>query len=161
MTATRRDGDRVVDERIVLALSADVVVTAQPQRHYAVFDKAIARMRRTPWLIGSSYGVAYALLYALNEAADRVVSYASDLLEDMSDEIDEATRGVDSRGREIGVSDMQDTITRMNRAEEIVSRAQESQPRSRAPRGTCAARSRTRTRCSRGSSRPSSRTSTA
>ncbi|WP_454729945.1 CorA family divalent cation transporter [Cellulosimicrobium protaetiae] len=127
VTATRRDGDRVVSERIVLALSPDVVVTAQPQRHYGVFDKAIARMRRTPWLIGSSYGVAYALLYALNEAADRVVAYASDLLEDMSDEIDEATRGVDSRGREIGVSDMQDTITRMNRAEEIVSRAQESQ----------------------------------
>lgn len=127
VTATRRDGDRVVYERIVLALSPDVVVTAQPQRHYGVFDKAIARMRRTPWLIGSSYGVAYALLYALNEAADRVVSYASDLLEDMSDEIDEATRGVDARGREIGVSDMQDTITRMNRAEEIVSRAQESQ----------------------------------
>lgn len=127
VVATRRHGDQVLHERIVLALSPDVVVTAQPERHYPVFDKAVARLRRTPWLIGSSYGVAYALLYALNEAADRVVSHASDLLEDMSDEIDEATRGVDARGREIGVRDMQDTITRMNRAEEIVSRAQESQ----------------------------------
>lgn len=127
VAATRRQGGEVLHERIVLALSPDVVATAQPVRHYPVFDKAIARMRRTPWLVGSAYGVAYALLYALNEAADRVVAHASDVLEEMSDEIDEATRGVDARGREIGVRDMQETITRMNRAEEIVSRAQESQ----------------------------------
>ncbi|WP_329791456.1 hypothetical protein V1227_05925 [Lentzea sp. DG1S-22] len=69
----------------------------------------------------------YALLYALNEASERVIDYASDALEAMSDEIAMATNGYDRRGREIGVSDMQDTIERMNGAEEIVSRSQESQ----------------------------------
>ncbi|SMD25561.1 CorA family divalent cation transporter [Lentzea albidocapillata] len=65
--------------------------------------------------------------YALNEASERVIDYASDALEAMSDEIAMATNGYDQRGREIGVTDMQDTIERMNEAEEIVSRSQESQ----------------------------------
>ena len=87
VTATRRDGDRVVYERIVLALSPDVVVTAQPQRHYGVFDKAIARMRRTPWLIASSYGVASSissdmssrrsLAYATTRSAASLSAYSS------------------------------------------------------------------------------------
>lgn len=62
-----------------------------------------------------------------NEGSERVIDYASDALEAMSDEIAMATNGYDQRGREIGVSDMQDTIERMNEAEEIVSRSQESQ----------------------------------
>ncbi|MFI9201219.1 hypothetical protein [Streptomyces sp. NPDC053048] len=33
----------------------------------------------------------YALLYALNEAQERVIDHASDVLEDMSDEIASAT----------------------------------------------------------------------
>jgi magnesium transporter len=127
VVSTFRSEDQVVRETLMLALSPDHVVTLQPTRHYPVFDKAIARMRRTPRLTQSSYGVTYALLYALNEAAERVIHHASDLLEEMSDEIEEATLGYDRRGREIGVTDMQGTIARMNRAEEIVSSTQESQ----------------------------------
>jgi magnesium transporter len=53
--------------------------------------------------------------------------HASEALEAMNDEIALATSGYSEHGREIGVSDMQDTIARMNKAEEIVSRCQESQ----------------------------------
>ena len=127
VVATYRQGERVARETLVFALSPDRVATLQPTRHYPIFDKAIARMRRTPRLVQSSYGVMYALVYALNEAAERVIHHASDLLEEMSDQIEEATLGYDRRGREIGVTDMQGTISRMNRAEEIVSSTQESQ----------------------------------
>ncbi len=111
----------------MFALGHDKLITLQPVRHFAVFDKAIARIRRTPSLVRTPHGVMYALLYALNEASERVIDYASDALEAMSDEIAMATNGYDQRGREIGVTDMQDTIERMNEAEEIVSRSQESQ----------------------------------
>lgn len=127
VVATYRRGESIERETLMFALSPARVVTLQPTRHYPIFDKAIARMRRTPRLISTSYGVMYALLYALNEAAERVILHASDLLEDMSDQIEEATLGYDRRGREIGVTDMQGTIARMNRAEEIVSSTQESQ----------------------------------
>ncbi|RBM17634.1 magnesium transporter CorA [Prauserella sp. PE36] len=122
-----RTGDTISREAVVFALGHDVLVTLQPEVRFAPFDKAVARMRRTPHLAGSPHGVMYALLYALNEAAERVIDYASDALEAMTDEIDMATKGVDENGRDIGVMDMQDTIARMNEAEEIVSRSQESQ----------------------------------
>ncbi|MFE5868869.1 CorA family divalent cation transporter [Streptomyces roseifaciens] len=122
-----RSGNTVKRERLVFALGDDQLVTLQPAAHFAPFDKALARMRRLPHLAESAQGVMYALLYALNEAQERVIDYASDVLEAMSDEITLATNGYDERGTEIGVSDMQDTIARMNSAEEIVSRSQESQ----------------------------------
>lgn len=122
-----RHGDAVRRERLVFALGEEVLVTLQPETPFAPFEKALARLRRLPHLAESAHGVMYALLYALNEAQERVIDYASDVLEDMSDEITLATNGYDERGAEIGVSDMQDTIKRMNSAEEIVSRSQESQ----------------------------------
>ncbi|MFD3941522.1 CorA family divalent cation transporter [Streptomyces sp. NPDC058579] len=122
-----RDGDTIRRERLVFALGDDVLVTLQPATPFTPFDKALARMRRLPHLAESAQGVMYTLLYALNEAQERVIDHASDVLEHMSDEIALATDGYDERGVEIGVSDMQDTIKRMNAAEEIVSRSQESQ----------------------------------
>ena len=120
-------GDVIEREAIMFALGREFVVTLQPEEHFIPFDKAIAKMRRTPDLTSSSYGVMYALLWALNEASERVIDYASDALEAMNDEIEMATEGYDSRGREIGVMDMRGTMARMNDAEEIVSRTQESQ----------------------------------
>jgi magnesium transporter len=120
-------GDTIEREAIMFALGADYVVTLQPSEHFGPFDKAIAKMRRNPSLAESSYGVMYALLWALNEASERVIDYASDALEAMNDEIEMATEGYDKQGREIGVMDMRDTMARMNEAEEIVSRTQESQ----------------------------------
>lgn len=111
----------------MFALGRDFVVTLQPEEHFAPFDKAVAKIRRTPNLANSSQSVMYALLWALNEASERVIDYASDALEAMNDEIEMATEGYDSRGREIGVLDMRGTMARMNEAEEIVSRTQESQ----------------------------------
>jgi magnesium transporter len=120
-------GDTIDRATIVFALGADVVVTLQPEGHFTPFDKAIAKMRRTPDLTGSPHGVMYALLWALNEASERVIDYASDAVEAMNDDIESATQGHDGRGREIGVMDMRDTMARMNGAEEIVSRTQETQ----------------------------------
>ncbi|QCX82654.1 Magnesium transport protein CorA (plasmid) [Streptomyces sp. YIM 121038] len=122
-----RNGETVRRERIVFALGGDVLVTLQPATPFAAFGKALARLRRLPHLAESAQGVMYALLYALNEAQEHVIDHASDVLEDMSEEIQLATDGYDEHGTDIGVSDMQDTIKRMNLAEEIVSRCQESQ----------------------------------
>jgi len=78
-------------------------------------------------VVESPHGIMYALLWALNEASERVIDMASDALEAMNDEIEMATNGYDERGREIGVTEMRDVMSRMNEAEQIVSRTQESQ----------------------------------
>lgn len=122
----KRD-DRIERETIMFALGSEFLVTLLPAEHFPPFDKAIAKMRRNPGLTGSAHGVMYALLWALNEASERVIHYASDALEAMNDEIEMATNGYDRRGREFGVADMRGTMARMNAAEEIVSRTQETQ----------------------------------
>ncbi|MER5883339.1 CorA family divalent cation transporter [Streptomyces sp. NPDC001941] len=122
-----RSGGTIRRERLVFALGEDVLVTLQPSTPFAPFDKALARLRRLPHLAESAHGVMYALLYALNEAQERVIHHASDVLERMSDDIELATQGYDERGADIGVSNMQGTIRQMNAAEEVVSRSQESQ----------------------------------
>lgn len=127
VTVNVRAGGAVRRASVVFALGHDLLVTLQPQRHFPPFDKAIARIRRTPQLAGTPCGVMYALLYALNEVSERVIDHASDALESMNEEIEMATAGYDGRGGDIGVSDMQGTIARMNEAEVIVSRCQESQ----------------------------------
>jgi len=127
VTVDSAQGGVVRRETVTFALGEGHLATRQPRVPFEIFDKAIARMRRTPALAQTPHGVMYALLYALNESAERVVDHASSVLEDMTDDIGLATSGYDARGRDIGVSDMQDIMARMNAAEEIVSRTQESQ----------------------------------
>ncbi|WP_441957955.1 magnesium transporter CorA family protein [Mycolicibacterium houstonense] len=120
-------GGVIEREAVMFAIGRDHLVTLQPADRFAPFEKAIAKMRRNPALVESPHGIMYALLWALNEASERVIEIASDALEAMNDEIEMATNGYDDRGREIGVTEMRDVMSRMNQAEEIVSRTQESQ----------------------------------
>jgi len=114
-------------EGIMFAIGRDYLVTLQPTERFAPFDKAIAKMRRHPELGESPHGIMYALLWAVNEASERVIDIASDALEAMNGEIEMATNGYDQRGREIGVTEMRDVMSRMNEAEQIVSSTQETQ----------------------------------
>lgn len=127
VTVLLRDAGRLRRVAVIFALGDDVLVTYQPERHFPPFDKAVARMRRTPDLARTPQGVMHALLYALNEASERVIDRASDDLENMAEEIEQVTHGVDHLGRDIGVTDMQATIGSLNDAEQVVSRCQETQ----------------------------------
>jgi magnesium transporter len=118
---------KIEREAIMFALGRDYLVTRQPGERFAPFDKAIAKMRRHPELVESPHGIMYALLWALNEASERVIDIASGALEAMNDEIEMATNGYDERGHEIGVAEMRDVTSRMNETEQIVSRTQETQ----------------------------------
>ncbi|MDR0417096.1 MAG: hypothetical protein LBH76_07270 [Propionibacteriaceae bacterium] len=119
--------DAVHRHTLVFALGHGRLATLQPAAHFPLFDKAVARMRRTPSLADSPQGIMYALLWALNESDERVVEYASEALEDMSDDIQNATEGQDDKGRQLGVGDMRAIMGQMNLAEETLSRVQESQ----------------------------------
>lgn len=127
LTVERRLDGAVVRDRMTFAIGDELLATILPTVPYPLFDKAVARMRRTPDLVATAHGIAYALLWALNESHERVVEFASSALEAMSDEIDMATQGQDSAGRQLGVGDLRDTMSRMNDAEETLSRVQESQ----------------------------------
>lgn len=127
VTVEHQHRGSVTRETVTFALADDHLVTLQPRVPYELFDKAVVRMRRIAGLSTSPQGIMYALLWALNEASGRVVEFASQALEEMGDDVREATEGHDATGRQLGVNDMLQTISTMHSAEGILSRAQESQ----------------------------------
>lgn len=127
VTVEHQHHGSVTRETVTFALADDHLVTLQPRVPFELFDKAIVRMRRIAGLATSPHGIMYALLWALNESSGRVVEFASQALEEMGDDVREATEGQDASGRQLGVNDMLEAISTMHAAEEILSRAQESQ----------------------------------
>ncbi|MEV6320792.1 CorA family divalent cation transporter [Nocardia sp. NPDC051787] len=124
VVANYQRGETIERETIVFALGSEFLVTLQPSEHFLPFDKAVAKMRRNPALTGSAQGVMYALLWALNETSERVIRTTSETLAQVRDEIETATGGHDERGR---VIDLRRAMSRMDAAEQIVSRIKETQ----------------------------------
>ncbi|MFR9749431.1 CorA family divalent cation transporter [Nocardia sp. 004] len=120
-------GETVEHETIVFALGSEFLVTLQPSEHFLPFDKAITMMCRRPALAGSTYGVMYALLWALNEASERVIQHAGDALETMNSEIDAAACAADRRDHEMGEGGLGVTLLRMNAVEQVISRTRKTQ----------------------------------
>lgn len=114
-------------ETIVIAVSDRIVVTLESKGHFAPFDKALARFKRHPGLVQSSYSIMRTLLQAMNDAAAESINMISQALETMNDQIGVITSGLDSSGREIGVSDINDTMIELNEKEELISRCLECQ----------------------------------
>lgn len=114
-------------ETVVIAVGDTVVVTLEPQGRFAPFDKALARFRRHPGLTQSPYSIMRTLLQAMNDAAAESIDVVSQALETMNDQIGVITSGLDSAGREIGVSDISETMIELNEKEELISRCLECQ----------------------------------
>ncbi|MGQ4601182.1 CorA family divalent cation transporter [Nocardia sp. R6R-6] len=127
VVADHQRGEAVERETIVFALGSEFLVTLQPAEHFVPFDKAVAKMRRTPALTGSAQGVMYALLWALNETSEQVIHATGVALAAVREEIETIIDGCDKRGGEIGAAELCGTMSRMNAAEQIVSRIQVTQ----------------------------------
>lgn len=120
-------GEEFRQETVVFALGERVVVTLEPEGRFLPFDKALARFRRHPDQARTSYSVMRTLLQVMNDTAGQAIDLVSASLEAMNDQIGEITSGHDAKGREIGVSDISDTMLELNEREELISRCQESQ----------------------------------
>ncbi|WP_063050994.1 CorA family divalent cation transporter [Nocardia arthritidis] len=118
-------GETIEHATIVFALGGEFLVTLQPSEHFVPFDKAVAKMRRSPQLAGSAHGVMYALLWALNEASERVLHHAGDALEAIHEKIEQALERQDRSGT--GIADLRDAVSRLDATARIVARTRETQ----------------------------------
>ncbi|MET9289280.1 CorA family divalent cation transporter [Nocardia beijingensis] len=125
VVADYQRGETIERATIVFALGGEFLVTLQPAEHFVPFDKAVAKMRRNPELAGSAHGVMYALLWALNEASERVLHHAGAALEATHAEIERAISGHDRR--DLAITDVRGTLARMNATERIIARARQTQ----------------------------------
>jgi magnesium transporter len=127
VTVVVRSGDEFVQQTVMFALGDAVLVTLEPTGRFAAFERAVTRCRRNPEFRANARAVMRTLLQVMNEASNQAIELASASLEAMNDQIGMITEGVDEKGREIGVSDISDTMVELNEKEELVSRCQESQ----------------------------------
>ncbi|MET7768852.1 CorA family divalent cation transporter [Nocardia sp. NPDC005366] len=112
----RRGDGALARETIVFALNEDFLVTWQPAEPFAPFDAAIAKLGRDPLLTGSSHGVMYALLWALNDSSRRILSSVDDTLTGVRRDLATATSTA-----------LRSALTSMDDAEEIVGPVRETQ----------------------------------
>ncbi|WP_083880764.1 CorA family divalent cation transporter [Nocardia araoensis] len=124
VVANYQRGETIERETIVFALGGEFLVTLQPSEHFVPFDKAVAKMRRNPELAGSAHGVMYALLWALNEASERVLHHAGDASEATHDEIE---RAIGSDRRDLAITDVRGALSRTNATERIIARTRQTQ----------------------------------
>ncbi|MBF6354261.1 hypothetical protein IU449_06855 [Nocardia higoensis] len=117
-------GETVERETIVFALGAEFLVTLQPAEPFTPFETAISAMRGDATLTASSYGVAFALLGALNAASERVLEHTARQLNAQRDVIAEASA---EQGRGMGAAAVRTVIHGLGEIERIVSHVRETQ----------------------------------
>jgi magnesium transporter len=119
--------DEFRQETVAFALNGEVVVTIEPPEGFKPFDLARARFSRHPCHARSPAAAMRLLLQVMNDAAGQSIEMVSVSLEAMNDQIGRITSGLGEKGREIGVSDISDTMLDLNEREELISRCQEAQ----------------------------------
>lgn len=127
VTLTLRLGDEFHAETVIFALGDGPLITLEPIRKLAPLDRFAQRLASSPNIARSGKDAMRAILRAMNLASDQVVEAVSISLESMNDDIQRLTGGRDEKGREIGVSDVYETMQRLNEIEELIARVQESQ----------------------------------
>jgi magnesium transporter len=127
VTLTLRLGDEFHAETVVFALGDGPLITLQSTPDLPPLDRFEQRLTGNPAIARNGKDAMRLILRAMNLASDQVIEAVSVSLETMNDEIQKLTSGRDEKGREIGVSDVNDTMLRLNEMEELIARVQESQ----------------------------------
>lgn len=127
VTLTLRLGDEFHAETVIFALGDGPLITLEPTRKLAPLERFEQRLVSSPNIAKSGKDAMRAILRTMNLASDQVVEAVSISLESMNDDIQRLTGGRDEKGREIGVSDVYETMQRLNEIEELIARVQESQ----------------------------------
>lgn len=127
VTLTLRLGDEFHAETIIFALGDGPLITLQSAPDLPPLDRLVQRLTGNPAIARNGKDAMRLILRAMNLASDQVIEAVSVSLESMNDEILRLTGGRDEKGREIGVSDVNETMLRLNEMEELIARVQESQ----------------------------------
>lgn len=123
---TMRLGDEFHAETVTFALGDGPLITLQSTADLPLLDRVWQRLAGSA-SVKNGKDAMRLILRSLNLGSDQVIEAVSVSLETMNDEIQRLTGGRDEKGREIGVSDVNETMLRLNEMEELIARVQESQ----------------------------------
>jgi Mg2+ and Co2+ transporter CorA len=104
--------------RVAFVLGERIIVTICDAPDFAPFGAATQRWGRRAAQIDSAKALLRVLLQAVNDGADLVIENITDSLEETTDQISAISDGYNEEGKELGVSDLEDTMLDLNEKEE-------------------------------------------
>lgn len=113
--------------KVYFILGEHVIVSINHHDQFKPFEGALRRLNRKPTNHASARAVLRVLLQVANDNADAVIDSIADELEQTSEEIFRISEGRSADGKELGVQDLLETIIRLNKKEELISRCLEAQ----------------------------------
>jgi magnesium transporter len=113
--------------RAAFVLGERIIVTICDAPDFAPFGAATQRWGRRAAQIDSAKALLRVLLQVVNDGADLVIENITDSLEETTDQISAISDGYNEEGKELGVSDLEDTMLDLNEKEELISKCLECQ----------------------------------
>ena len=112
---------------VTFVLGDRVVATISDDPEFRPFGAVLQRCKRRPSNAESPKALLRLLLQTANDRAASVIDYVADALVQTTSEISEISDGYDEKGRELGVSDLSETMRGLNETEELILRCVEAQ----------------------------------
>lgn len=107
--------------RILIALSAELLITVEPDAEMAALRSAQMRVAQLP--AGAPSRDALSLVIeSLNDSLQETVDRISLTLNDLADEAVDSSGGFTVAGRQVGVADIAQTAVSLGEAEELIAR---------------------------------------
>ena len=114
--------------RLTFVLGERLLVTLRDRAEFAALDRALQRLaRNSDRRAGDPRALLRTILAAVNDGTGQVIEAIAGELERAADTIAQLSVDTGGSGRELGVSDLTETMLDLNDSEELISRCLESQ----------------------------------
>lgn len=108
-------------------LGERLLVTLHDSAEFIPLDRAMQRLGRRPRQATDAKSLLRMILAGINDGTSQVIEAIALALEQSADTIARLSSDTGTSGRELGVSDLTETLLELNDSEELISRSLESQ----------------------------------
>lgn len=113
--------------RVTFALGDRVLATLHDTHEFTPLNRAFQRLARKGGLATNAKSLLRMILASINDATSQVIEGIAEGLEGLAARIAKLSSDSGNVGKELGVSDLTETMLELNDSEELISRSLESQ----------------------------------
>ncbi|WP_242111664.1 CorA family divalent cation transporter [Luteimonas aquatica] len=113
--------------KVVFVLGDRLLVTLHDSAEFTPLNRAMQRLARRPQQATDAKSLMRMILAGINDGTSQVIEQIATSLEDTADTIARLSEDAGGDGRELGVSDLTETLLGLNDSEELISNCLESQ----------------------------------
>ncbi|MFC3551074.1 CorA family divalent cation transporter [Lysobacter cavernae] len=113
--------------KVTFVLGDRVLVTLHDTAEFTPLNRAMQRLARRPQQATDAKSLLRMILAGINDGTSQVIEAIAEALEQTADTIARLSNETGTDGRELGVSDLTETLLELNDSEELISNCLESQ----------------------------------